>query len=124
MVMPTKDGRLTPQGKEVVDKVVKAGFRTHIYYSIPKDEVLVLLGCDMNKLQAFADLIDYKMYLDSAKLEEHAIRGDEERGVPPVEVAHAPAITESSPYECIYGKVERKRVGEGKECVSTCGARG
>jgi hypothetical protein len=108
MVMPTQDSQLTPQGKEIVDKILKAGFRTHIYYSIQRDEVLVLIGCEMKKLEAFADLIDYKMYLDPGKLEEHAKRGDEEKGIPPVEVAHAPEITALSPYEYIYGKVRDK----------------
>lgn len=109
LVLPAADSKLTAQGKDIVDRIVKAGFRTHIYYSIQKDEVLVLIGAEMNKLEAFADLIDYKMYLDSAKLEEHAKRGDEERGVPPVEVAHVPEITERTPYECIYGKVSEIR---------------
>jgi len=105
MVLPAKDSQLDAKRQDIVERIVRAGFITRTYYSIQKDEVLVLIGCGMRKLEAFADLIDYKMLLDETTLEEHAKRGDPETGIPPIEIGHQPDVTKRTPYQFIYGKV-------------------
>lgn len=105
MVLDAPDSKLQPKQQDIVERIVRAGFITRTYFSVQKDEVLVLIACPMQKLRVFADLVDYKMLLDENALEEHAKRGDPEKGIPPIEVAHQPGVTKRRPYEFIHGKV-------------------
>lgn len=106
MVFRAENQQLSEKGHKIVHKIAKAGFRIKCYLSVQKDEVLVLIGIDNHKLSAFADLINYKMFLDDAALERHAKEGDPEKKVAPVEISHDPNITWRRPYEFIYGKYD------------------
>lgn len=105
MVFRAHEHKLSPEAEGIVKTLLKVGFTTKSYLSYQRDEILVLLTCPANKLAAFADLIDYKMYLDEQAVQLHAERGCKERMVPPLTVPHNPAITPRRPYEFIYGKV-------------------
>src|SRR5690606_17512131 len=100
-------GQLTKKGNKIIQKLTRAGFIIRTYYSIQKDEVLVLINCNMRKLVAFADLIDYKMLLEKTKLEELAAQGyhTDKISIPGFTIPDDKTYTPRNPYECIYGKV-------------------
>lgn len=106
MVFRAENERLSAVGEGIVKSMLKSGFILKNYLSYQRDEILVLITCPSDKLAAFADLVDYKMYLDDAAVKEHAERGDALRKVPPVSIPHNPEITPRLPYEFIYGKYD------------------
>ena len=107
MVFRAENETFSETCKKVVGKLVNTGLEVKSYLSFQRDEVMVLIKCPNDKLAAFADLIDYKMYLEKSAVQKHAERGDESRLIPPIVIPHRPDITPREPYEYIYGKVTR-----------------
>lgn len=98
----------TQDGAKIMSKLIKCGLVAYQYYSVQKDEIYVLVRADLGKLAAFADVIDYRMLLDKNQVREALERGDAEKGIAPINIAHDPEVTEFLPFEYIYAKYSVK----------------
>ncbi len=55
MVFPLKkECQITQRTRQTHEAIIAAGLETFCYYSIQKDELLVLVRCPLKKMQAFA----------------------------------------------------------------------
>ncbi len=89
----------SPVAKHVMHAMLSAGLEIYPYLSVQDDELLVLFRCPLDVLQRFADVIDYKLKLDPAVLEETLLQGDPEKRIAPIKITHDVNITPITPYE-------------------------
>jgi len=57
-----------------------------IFTGATKDEIFVLIRASLEKLRNFADDIDFQMLLDEKVLERHALAGDVEAKIAPIDM--------------------------------------
>lgn len=109
IVFPAENGDFTAKGKGYVHSLRKLGFDMYAYSGVREDkEIFVLLRTPMNKVRAYADIIDFKMKLDGDVVKRLLENGDSEANIAPVDIKHRPDITHYKPTEHIYAKYSRK----------------
>ena len=111
IVFPAENGGFTAKGKGYIFSLKKLGFQMYAYSGVREDkEIFVLLRTPLPKLRAYADIIDFRMRLDSSVIQHLLEKGDNEANIAPVEIKHRPDITPYEPYQHIFAKYSRKVV--------------
>jgi hypothetical protein len=105
MVFPSNpnSGGFTSYGDDAMRGIRASGADTYVYYNTEKTKIFVLIRYSMDKLQCFAELINFKMLLDPAVLKDTLEAGDQEAGIEPVFIGHERG-EKFGPYEYIYAR--------------------
>jgi hypothetical protein len=96
----------TGDGQRIVKSIIRAGFKTYIYYSIQQDEIYVLARAGEDIIDNFADVIDFKLLMDPVDLKKRANAGLPEKGIAAFDIRHEPQVSSLAPYDHIWGEYD------------------
>jgi hypothetical protein len=118
MIFPVdpRTGAFSNQSEEVVKKIIPAlGIHNvHLYYSVDRGEIIMLMRISEDRCQFYADLKDFHFLADEEKLAERAKLGwpedpiNKRPRIAPLKIdaVDRPDITRYRPFELIYLKYE------------------
>lgn len=98
----------TTRGKGYIRALSVLGFEIYVYKGVCAGHILVLVRAPIDKIRAFADSTDYKMFLDPTELQKTIEAGNEQQGIAGRVIPHLEEVTRLKPYELIYGKYSRQ----------------
>jgi len=106
LVFPLENDNTLPEASTLLlKKVMKTGLELKCQVSLDKKGLICLIRCPLDRLRDQADLIDYKMLLDSEQIDERSQKGGETWA--PFTIPHVEQKTALHPYSHIYGKYEK-----------------
>jgi len=110
LVFPLENENNLPEHSTMLlKKVMKSGLELKCQVSLDKKGLICLVRCPLERLRDQADLIDYKMLIDSDQIDKRSKWGGETWKA--FTIPHVEKKTPLHPYDHIYGKYEKSLSG-------------
>lgn len=106
----TPENNQTDYSKYIVKQMKNAGLDLMCYWSVQRDEIIVLIRCPTKKMREFAHDNDFLLELEPTKVKELLNKGVIENGeyvIKPVHINDSVEYSPLSPYDYIYAKFQK-----------------
>ena len=108
MIFPTnkETGGFTSSGIGYIKTLKKHGLELYAYRGV-QSEIFVLIRASLENLRDYADSTNYPLLLDSKKLEESCLAGNESKNIKPFKLNSSKEFSRYNAYEYIYAPYSR-----------------